>query len=227
MQSYLDVLGLTGNPSIDDIKKSYRKLAKMYHPDLHEGDTRVFLAIKKAYDYLVKNYKPELKLDNLLILPVTIEEVFVGASIPIQVKNNRFEKDLIVKIPKSIEHNTKLLYSGMGNELNGMIGDLYIKIAIQKHEWFEIDGLDVVYKLDVTYLEAQLGCEKIVPTVDGNQIGIQIKECESRKYQILPSNGLYGKLDDYRGDMVVKFNFIPDQHVNNFKLRKSLDINNS
>ena len=37
-RDYYEVLGLSKGASDDEIKKSYRKLAKQYHPDLHPGD---------------------------------------------------------------------------------------------------------------------------------------------------------------------------------------------
>ena len=37
-RDYYEVLGLQKGASDDEIKKSYRKLAKQYHPDLHPGD---------------------------------------------------------------------------------------------------------------------------------------------------------------------------------------------
>ena len=37
-RDYYEVLGLAKGASDDEIKKSYRKLAKKYHPDLNPGD---------------------------------------------------------------------------------------------------------------------------------------------------------------------------------------------
>ena len=51
---YLDVLGLSGNPSEKEIKSAYRRLSKRYHPDLNPSENAVerFIEIDKAYDYL-------------------------------------------------------------------------------------------------------------------------------------------------------------------------------
>ena len=37
-RDYYEVLGVDKNISDDDLKKAYRKKAKLYHPDLHPGD---------------------------------------------------------------------------------------------------------------------------------------------------------------------------------------------
>jgi DnaJ-class molecular chaperone len=54
---YYDILELSKNCTIDDIKKSYKKLCLKYHPDVFKGDSNQFLKIKEAYDYLIQNHK--------------------------------------------------------------------------------------------------------------------------------------------------------------------------
>ena len=49
------ILGVTREATQDDIRKAYRRLAKMHHPDLHPGskdaETR-FKEIASAYDII-------------------------------------------------------------------------------------------------------------------------------------------------------------------------------
>ena len=59
-----EVLDVPKNASIQDIKKSYRKLAKKYHPDLNPGNKEAekkFKAISHAFDQIgFDNRKHEL-----------------------------------------------------------------------------------------------------------------------------------------------------------------------
>ena len=58
------VLGLKQNASLDDVKKAYRKMAKLYHPDLHPDDPDIhekMNAVNEAYDMLTNPAKFAVK----------------------------------------------------------------------------------------------------------------------------------------------------------------------
>ena len=55
MKDYYQLLGVARNASQDEIKKAYRRLAKMYHPDVTKGDKsseEKFKEISEAYNVL-------------------------------------------------------------------------------------------------------------------------------------------------------------------------------
>lgn len=54
-RDYYEILGVDKKASQDEIKKSYRKLAKKYHPDMHPGDKSAedkFKEVNEAYEVL-------------------------------------------------------------------------------------------------------------------------------------------------------------------------------
>ena len=58
------VLGLEQGASADDVKKAYRKMARVYHPDLHPDDpeaTQKMNEINEAYDMLTNPEKYAVK----------------------------------------------------------------------------------------------------------------------------------------------------------------------
>ena len=61
-RDYYEVLGLTKNASADEIKKAYRKLAKMYHPDVNKAKDaeEKFKEINEAYEVLSNEEKKQI-----------------------------------------------------------------------------------------------------------------------------------------------------------------------
>ena len=56
-ENYYNVLGISNNASIDEIKKAYRKLAMKYHPDLNpsaEAENKM-KKINEAYEQIMKS----------------------------------------------------------------------------------------------------------------------------------------------------------------------------
>lgn len=59
-ENSLKILGLSPGASADEIKKAYRSLAKIHHPDMQRGKSKIqheiarqkFMAIQEAYEYL-------------------------------------------------------------------------------------------------------------------------------------------------------------------------------
>src|SRR5947199_8758222 len=54
-QDYYETIGVPREAKEDEIRKSYRKLARKYHPDLNPGDKSAedrFKSVQEAYDIL-------------------------------------------------------------------------------------------------------------------------------------------------------------------------------
>src|SRR5579871_6866465 len=54
-QDYYETLGVARDAKEDEIRKTYRKLARKYHPDLNPGDKAAeerFKKVQEAYDIL-------------------------------------------------------------------------------------------------------------------------------------------------------------------------------
>ncbi|RAP52276.1 MAG: molecular chaperone DnaJ [Methanosphaera sp. rholeuAM270] len=76
---------------------------------------------------------------------------------------------IAIPIPAGVETGSRLRVAGEGDDgLNGApAGDLYITINVLHHDLFERDGQHLYYELPISYVQACLGSEVDVPTIDG------------------------------------------------------------
>lgn len=81
----------------------------------------------------------------------------------------RHTSDMEVNIPAGIDEGQAFSVSGRGNAgfNGGPDGDLIVGISIRPHAFFERDGFDVYCEIPVTFAQAALGAEIVVPTLDG------------------------------------------------------------
>ncbi|MBI2549035.1 molecular chaperone DnaJ [Candidatus Woesearchaeota archaeon] len=74
-----------------------------------------------------------------------------------------------VTIPAGIENGTRLRIAGHGEagEKNGTTGDLYVRVYVRAHKFFERHGDDLYCEVPISFIQASLGDEIEVPTIDG------------------------------------------------------------
>lgn len=81
----------------------------------------------------------------------------------------RRTRRLSVKIPAGVDTGSRLRMAGEGEggRRGGSPGDLYIVIRVRPHKFFERDGDDVILDQPISFVQAALGAEIEVPTLDG------------------------------------------------------------
>jgi hypothetical protein len=59
LTDYYKILGLPANSSAEEIKKAYRRKARLYHPDINPSPNAkdLFIGITEAYDFLLANHE--------------------------------------------------------------------------------------------------------------------------------------------------------------------------
>lgn len=59
LAEYYNILGISDNASVEQIKKAYRNKARLYHPDVnHSPDAKDrFISITEAYEFLIANHE--------------------------------------------------------------------------------------------------------------------------------------------------------------------------
>ena len=81
----------------------------------------------------------------------------------------RTNKKLDVTIPKGIDNGQSIRLSGKGEmgEKGAPPGDLYITVGVQPHKLFTRDGSHLYLEMPITFVQAALGDEISIPTLDG------------------------------------------------------------
>ncbi|HTV75821.1 MAG TPA: molecular chaperone DnaJ [Candidatus Baltobacteraceae bacterium] len=83
-------------------------------------------------------------------------------------KHERSSK-IKLKIPAGVDAGSRLRSSGNGEAgfRGGPTGDLYVMLHVKKHEIFQRDGDDLLCEVPVSFIQAALGSEIKVPTLEG------------------------------------------------------------
>lgn len=78
-------------------------------------------------------------------------------------------KTLSVKVPAGVDTGDRIRLSGEGEAgpEGGPAGDLYVQVSVKQHEIFERDGKNLYCEVPVSFVDAALGGELDVPTLDG------------------------------------------------------------
>ena len=82
----------------------------------------------------------------------------------------RKSRKVKVKIPAGIDNEQIISVSGQGDagKNGGPAGDLLVVTRVKKHKLFTRQGYDIMCDFPITFVEAALGAEVQVPTIDGN-----------------------------------------------------------
>jgi DnaJ-class molecular chaperone len=300
------VLGVSKGASQDEIKRSYRKLARSMHPDLNRDDPRAeekFKEISSAYDILsdknkrakydagqidengrerpgfnsgfgggspfgsggfgggspfgsrrtssfdfsnifgdddifssfsggrgARSRKPmRAKGANISYkLSVSFEDAVLGATKRLNLTNG---KTLEVNVPAGTKTGQVLRLKGQGSRgMNGgEAGDALIEINVKEHDFFKMDGKNLILEVPISVKEAHLGAKITVPTITG-KVALRVPE-KSNTGTVLRLRGKGVALKNQTGDQLVKLNvMLPednkdfDKFVKKWKFPEETDL---
>ncbi|MEA5513258.1 DnaJ C-terminal domain-containing protein [Nodularia sp. UHCC 0506] len=104
--------------------------------------------------------------DTEAAIALTLTEAFAGVKKRFSLGNETIE----VSIPSGAKTGTRLRVRGKGqfNPMTQQRGDLYLKVELQPHSFFQFEGDNLVCEVPITPDEATLGASIDVPTPDGS-----------------------------------------------------------
>lgn len=125
-------------------------------------------------------------------------------------------KRLKVKIPAGVDNGSRLRVSGEGEAgaKGGQSGDLYVYLYVKPHKFFERDGTTVLCEVPVNIVQATLGAEIKVPTLDG-QVTVKVPEgTQPGKVLRLKGKGIPSLRGGQRGDQLVRIKVVVPTKLN-------------
>ncbi len=259
VRNYYAILGVPKNATSEEVKKSFRKLARQYHPDVNPGDKTAeekFKDINEAYNILcdqtkraeydlrlfgkgkrrppqrrdtiprngngsTSNYRQDYdfwkfkdfspgstkrakvvnpsrpgRRDVEAKLNLPLEKAYRGGRERIRLEDGR---SLEVEMPPGMIDGQKIRLKGQG--LEG--GDLYLKITLAGHPFFELQGTDIFCRIPVTPSEAILGEAIEIPTIDG-LVKMKVPKGVRGGQRLRLANKGYPDGNGSRGDQLVE-----------------------
>jgi len=114
---------------------------------------------------------------------------------------------LKVKIPAGVDTGDRVRLAGQGEAgLNGgPPGDLYVFITVRPHPTFQRQGADLLTEVPISVVQAALGSEIKVPTLDGKAEVVKIPEgTQTGELFRLRGLGVPRVRGSGRGDLLVR-----------------------
>ena len=193
-EEYLDVvLGITTNNTNynEDINKPYSDLSEDEFDNYKESNFNEYIPTTSD-----SSPPPTLIYeDQESVVEITPDQALYGSSVEIQLQDGTIVE---VLTPPFAGDGWRLRIEGAA------IGcrDHFVQLKVQTHDGLRIDGLRVLYRLELFPHDALLGCAVDIPTLNGT-VTLQVPP-NSSTGRMLRLRGRGLKYEEYRGDQIVE-----------------------
>ena len=111
-----------------------------------------------------------------------------------------------VKIPPGVDNGDRIRLTGEGEAgtAGGPNGDLYVQVAVRPHKIFEREGKNLYCEVPISFVDAALGGEIEVPTLDGKVMLKVPEETQTGKLFRLRGKGVAPVRGGGAGDLLCK-----------------------
>lgn len=126
------------------------------------------------------------------------------------------ERTIEVNIPAGIDSGARIRYRGEGEAGTGggPPGDLHIVVHVAEHQQFERQDTNLYTQVPVSFTQAALGAEIVVPTLDGTQSLTVPEGTQTGTVFRLKGHGLPVRGGRGRGDLYVAVTLVTPTSLN-------------
>lgn len=150
-----------------------------------------------------KTRYPSRDIEAKLTLPLS--KAYRGGRERIRLEDGR---SLEVDMPTAMFNGQKIRLRGQG--LEG--GDLYLKITVARHPFFDVQGIDIYCTVPITTTEAVLGGVIEVPTIDG-LVKMTLPSGVRSGQRLRLANKGYPERNGERGDQLVEIAVLTPKEI--------------
>ncbi len=115
-------------------------------------------------------------------------------------------KTLSVKVPPGVDTGDRIRLAGEGEAgaQGGPTGDLYVQVSVREHDIFQRDGKNLYCEVPISFIDAALGGELEVPTLDG-RVKLKVPgETQTGKLFRLRNKGVAPVRGGSQGDLLCR-----------------------
>lgn len=115
-----------------------------------------------------RSRRPARGADYEVSATISFEDAIFGTTV--QVSEHGSDKKIKVKVPAGIDDGMAIRLAGKGGEApsGGSRGDLYVRIHVKPHKHLSREGNIILSEEKISMVDAALGCEIDVETIDGD-----------------------------------------------------------
>ena len=111
-----------------------------------------------------------------------------------------------IPIKPGYKDGTKITFEREGEEESGKDpGDVTFVIQAKPHDKYTRDGDDLIYSCDVTLEEALSGVNRIIRTLDGRQLHMNLPSVTGEIPHVIRGEGMTNNKRQTKGDLKVNF----------------------
>lgn len=135
---------------------------------------------------------------------ITLKEAYNGTTKNVSLNVGHERKTISVNIPKGILPGKKIKIDG--NKV-GLNGNIYLEVKIDKYGNFQLEGLNLVSKINLLPWEAYFGTKVVVETLSG-KVKVNIpRKIQGGKRIRIPKKG-YRDMKGNKGDLYLEINIV-------------------
>ena len=106
---------------------------------------------------------------------ITFKEAIIGTTLELKLSLDGGKPQTITaRVPAGVNDGAKIRVKGKGAPGEAGPGDLFILLHVRAHPIFSRKGENILLTLPVTFVEATLGADIKVPTLDGEEVTVRL-----------------------------------------------------